>query len=47
MEIALIGFLILMAIVGWFGEETKLGKRFFRWFGLKFIGIDIDDYPED
>jgi len=34
--------MIVLAIGGWFVEETKLGSKLSRWAGIKFFGIDVD-----
>jgi hypothetical protein len=43
MEIGVPVILLLIAIAIWFGEDTKIGRKFTLW-GLKtFCDIDLED----
>ena len=42
MEIGAFGFLVLLLIVGWFTEETKIGNKFINWFSKRFFDVDFE-----
>lgn len=42
MEIGALGFLVLLLIVGWVTEETKIGSYFINWFSKRFFNIDLE-----
>lgn len=46
MEIGVLFLFILIALFILFGEGTKVGAKFFSWFGNKFFDIDLEQLED-